>query len=389
MTLTNYPIGGASANAGGTWSIQSTNSAKVGRFHDLMFLQEGATGNSQMVQARPGVLPGGGFQSDTAPVAATAMKVISANSGLGLLIYQGAAVVERTVLAGPYLVESTSTGAPALGTADAVNPRIDRIDLQVFDGVLGDNGGVSLTQYVVTQGTASGTPVAAAAPSNSVPLAIVTLPANTTLINQSMITDKRKSAGMRGGIRPLLPGDALADVGFVFGEMRDTSAIQTPGWIDRWDIKAAAWFHIELANGVNEQMLSAQMRTTSTTTSGATELQVLTTGAVALEASTTYLVSLSLNFNTTVNNDLFGGKIRDNNTSGTTRATAAASFAFNATPIQINCTSLYTTTTAETHTFVGTLVRAAGTGTATLNVSSMCNFLTIQRLSPSGFFATA
>ena len=141
-------------------------------------------------------------------------------TGLNISVRPGAGVVERNTLVGSYVVAAYQTGQVTLAAANATNPRIDRVDLQVLDGALGDNGGTSLTQYVVTTGVASGTPAVPAAPTNSIPLCQVLLPANTTTLTGGMFTDKRRSAGLRGAARFLLPGDALSDPGFVIGEKR-------------------------------------------------------------------------------------------------------------------------------------------------------------------------
>jgi hypothetical protein len=235
MALTNQTIGG-SGIAGGTWTIQSTNTAIVGRFHDLAFLQEGSAG-SPMQSARTGCLPGPSLST----VALPGCFGVTAAGGLSCSLGRGSAFVERNTQVGPYNVHTEAVGTVTFGTANATNPRIDRVDLQVFDGVLGDNGGVSLTQFVVTQGTAAGVPTLPAAPTNSTPMFKLTLPANTVTITSGMLTDIRRSAGLRGAKRMMLSGDLLTDVGIEAGELRDTSAIRTVGTIDRWDPVSATW----------------------------------------------------------------------------------------------------------------------------------------------------
>lgn len=238
VALTNYAIGGTSGHPGGTWTIQSTNSATVGRYHDLALLMEGILGAGGFTTSRPGVLSGAADSGVAVPVG---MYASPTGSGLNINIRAGAAVVERTTLVGSYTVAIPAAGTVTLGTADATNPRIDRIDLQVLDGVLGDNGGVSLTQYVVTPGTAAGSPVAAAAPANSIPLSQVTIPANTLTLTGGMFADKRRSAALRGTTRVLLGGDLLTDPGYMVNEKR-ARLDANYGWMeDRWDPVAAVW----------------------------------------------------------------------------------------------------------------------------------------------------
>jgi hypothetical protein len=263
VALTNQTIGGAGI-AGGTWTIQSTNTANIGRFHDLATMAEGAVNSNGFTTSRPGCFVG---PADTGGLIPNCFAQAAAG-GLSVNIRRGAAAVERSTLAGPYIVVTEATGTVTLGTADATNPRIDRIDLQIFDGVLGDNGGVSLTRFVVTQGTAAGVPAAAAAPANSVPIAIVTLPANTTTITGAMITDKRKGTAVRGAIRPLLPGDSLSDVGFNAGELRDTLPIGG-STIDRWEPLSGTWQLVQdlgASGGRYTKFIASQTVTTTTST---------------------------------------------------------------------------------------------------------------------------
>lgn len=237
--MTDYAI--ASPN-GGTWSIQSTNTATVGRYHDLGFLAEGASGAGNCFkQSRPGILAG-------PPIAAASnipgAFAVAPTTGLGWNVQPGAAVVERTTLVGSYQVESTAVGTGAVTTADPSQTRVDRLDLQVLDGGLGDNAGTSVTSVKVTKGTAgSGLP---AAPINSDPLGYWTIPAGTLTLTTAMWTDTRKSASVRGATRVLLPGDLLSDPGFMVGERR-IRYHATYGWLeDVWDAAGAVWRGIKV-----------------------------------------------------------------------------------------------------------------------------------------------
>jgi hypothetical protein len=238
VALTNYVING-STHPGGTWTIQSTNTANVGRYHDLAFLQEGDLNVNQITTSRAGVLAGGGI-TGTAQTPGS-MSCTATGVALNLAANRGAAIVERTSLAGSYTVVNEALATVTLATADATNSRWDRVDLQVFDGVLGDNGGTSQTAYIVTTGVASGSPALPAAPTNSIPISKILLPANTVTLTAGMVTDIRKSAALRGADRILMPGDALTDVGFMVGEKR-IRYNATYGFLeDMWDSVNAVW----------------------------------------------------------------------------------------------------------------------------------------------------
>jgi hypothetical protein len=233
--VTDYTI--ASPN-GGTWTIQFTNSPSVGRYHDLMFLSEGAAGATNVFkQCRAGILAG--------PPVAAASKIpgafaVAAAAGLNFTVQPGPAVVERTTLVGTYGVQSTAVGTAAVATADPSQTRIDSVDLQVLDGALGDNGGMSKTSVKVTTGTPGGG--LPAAPINSDHLGSWSVPAGcTSLAATGVWTPLRKSAAIRGAVRILLEGDLLSDPGFDVGELRDTSVISTQGTLDRWDSVSSTW----------------------------------------------------------------------------------------------------------------------------------------------------
>lgn len=233
MPLTNYAI--ANPN-GGAWTVQNTNNASVGRVHDLSLLMEGSSTNLQ--KPRAGVLTAFTPATTTVP---NAFQLAVTGSGLNISVTAGAAIVDRTTPVGPYDVVSTAAGTVTLGTADATNPRIDRIDLQVLDGALGDNSGVSLIRVLVTPGLAAGVPLLPAAPANSIPLGQVLLPAGTVTLTGGMLTDTRKGTAPRGGTRILLPGDLLTDPGIGTPEFR-MRYHATYGWLeDYWDSVGSAW----------------------------------------------------------------------------------------------------------------------------------------------------
>lgn len=255
MTVQTVPI----TNSNGTvWSFAKgdtpSDSALGARFHDLAWLIEGGPGGTtQFAAARPGVFSispatnGGGY--------AAGLFCMATGSGLQVQVLAGAGVIERGTFSGASW--STFTLAGTYGyvvalksnltfTADAANSlsgtRIDRIDLVIADGPgQGDNGGVSFGQVRYQAGTV-GSGTAPNAPANSIPLGYITFPAGTTtVLTSGMFTDLRRSTGLRGAVRMLLPGDALADAGVCAGELRDTSVVQTPGTLDRWNNVSAAW----------------------------------------------------------------------------------------------------------------------------------------------------
>lgn len=278
MALTNYVIG-TTAHPGGTWTIEDTDTATVGRYRELAFLMEGATGANQLTQARPGVLTAGSLDNTTQ--LPNALRLTTASSGLDLNIARGAAVVERDTKDGSYTVVSYAPGKVTLGTADSTNYRVDRIDLQVLDGAVGDNSGTSQTAFVVTPGVPASQTLAApaSAPANSIPIGMVKMPPLTVTILATMVTDLRKSTALRGAVRVLLPGDSLTDPGFMAGELRDTTAIASSATIDRWNTVTATWQLVWDGSGAKEAYNAQHGALTGTTSTSYVDALVAGVGA--------------------------------------------------------------------------------------------------------------
>jgi hypothetical protein len=192
----------------GAWSLQSTNTAKIGRYHDVAFLGTGTSALSN--SARSGVLCS---TSNNGTYVDLWVGQHGSGTNLSVDVFAGAGVINRAGQ-GPYLAISSSTVTVTLSTADPTNPRIDLIIMRVYDGVLSD-GSTQATIEAVT-GTPASSPVAPSLPTNTgggtvaIPLAQVRVNANATGITQSNITDVRNSAGLRGGFRPMLPGDNVS-----------------------------------------------------------------------------------------------------------------------------------------------------------------------------------
>ena len=92
-------------------------------------------------------------------------------------------------LQGVYWVLNDATVNLAISAADPTNPRIDLVVLQVIDSQYG--GASDTAQLAVITGTPAASPVAPAAPSNSITLAQVAVAANATSIASGNITDRR------------------------------------------------------------------------------------------------------------------------------------------------------------------------------------------------------
>lgn len=227
-------------NTDGAWTLQSMDTALIGRLHDSAFLAQ--VGASGLVSARPGVIPSVAFSASAVP--ADLFVQALGSPAMAVQVLSGAGVIPRSGQ-GPYLALNTTTQGPlTIAASNPTNPRIDLVYWQILDHAFSDAGSPALGGYAqlgVVTGTPSGTPAVPALPSNAIPLAQVAVAANATQIVQGNITQVRKSAAPAGANRILLEGDLLTDPGFVMGEERCRYHVTYGTLVDRWDSVAQLW----------------------------------------------------------------------------------------------------------------------------------------------------
>jgi hypothetical protein len=90
---------------------------------------------------------------------------------------------------GAYTVYNDAAATATITTADATNPRIDRVCLTVSDSAY--TGTTNTVAINVVAGTAAASPTAPATPTNSISLATVAVGAGVTTIVTANITDTR------------------------------------------------------------------------------------------------------------------------------------------------------------------------------------------------------
>lgn len=192
----------------GAWTVQSTDTARVGRAHDAISLIKGASLDPST--ARSGVFA---TVSDSSNSWQDLLVVKTAAVGtLTCTIAAGGGVINRSGQ-GPVEIVNNASKTVTLTTASGANPRIDRISARHYDTALGDSlAGTTLSgaggwQVEVTDGTPAGSPVAPALPANSIALATVLVPTSAANSSSLTVTDVRQGVGVFGASRPLLPGD--------------------------------------------------------------------------------------------------------------------------------------------------------------------------------------
>ena len=137
--------------------------------------------------------------------------------------------VTTTLLATNYTfktwLESTATENVVISTADATNPRKDRI-VAKFDMTTDPNGtSGNIVSIEVVTGTPAGSPSAPATPSNAISLAIVDVAAAASSIVDANITDDRSYAQLQSTV--------LLDVARKSSTDSDTEDLQddSPTWL--------------------------------------------------------------------------------------------------------------------------------------------------------------
>lgn len=146
----------------------------------------------------------------------------------------GVAVIHRSGQ-GSYLVYTVnSITTLQLDLSDATNPCVEAVVCRLYDKNLAADSGAPLhgpyfdairgvpgasINLNGTPGTAGAPPVV---PEGCVTLAFVTRAAGApgNAVADASITDKRRSAGLLGATRVLLPGDSASEAGFLHGERR-------------------------------------------------------------------------------------------------------------------------------------------------------------------------
>lgn len=101
-------------------------------------------------------------------------------------------------LQGNYVGTNNASMSVSIAPADASQARIDLIVFKVEDTLY--SGAVNSSSIVAVTGTPAGSPVAPAAPNNSIILAQVSVPATDTTISNAQITDRRPFVAGVGGL---------------------------------------------------------------------------------------------------------------------------------------------------------------------------------------------
>jgi len=310
-------------------------------------------------------------------------------------------------------------------TAHPADPSLQRNDLiiaQQDDTGYGDGDNLWKVYQVV--GTPSGTPVdpTPSGSSDYITLARVRVTALAGTITASMIDDLRPPwAVALGGVLPVKNATDRATL-TPYDGMTIWRSDRT--WVEIYSIAAGGWlvqdaFGTSLADiqsavttpyagqlamlttGIAYVYVSgAWQRADSTAfggkryvtggtiagpTSGGTEALInVNTGSITFEPNSEYELEMQANYNCTVSGDTFNWIIRETNLSGTVIMQAAEPDVNAGIPLIVNRKFILRTTAAITKTYVGSIQRISGTGTASITASSNgSTYFIAKRLGPN------
>lgn len=168
--------------------------------------QDGMTFNGQLgrnLEVAAGYATGGTATSLTVQsgcISSVGSMKVAPVSGLTIQVYAGFCVVANSTsnLQGAYVMGSMVANQLTVATADPTNPRIDLVCATVYDP--GTSSGYSEVQIIT--GTPASSPTVPSLPANSLALAQVSVPANTTTISTGLLSDVRTYTGPAGGATP-------------------------------------------------------------------------------------------------------------------------------------------------------------------------------------------
>jgi len=231
-------------NAAGTgfWTAQSRNNALQGRtlLQGLYLATNVGGANPVPLSAnRTGVVCTSDYGADIFDLRVTV------TSGLTMSVKPGTAIVHRDGV-GPY--EGWLRPGAVSVTCDAApvsNPRNDIVVLRIYDAAQGDTvPGTGPVQIEVITGTPGAVPVdpvnvvgtISSWPVSGGGVGIALARARVSTSGVITLTDVRRSTGVLGAVRPLLPGDLLADGSNLGGDLRWTGSS-----LDAWQAVGGFW----------------------------------------------------------------------------------------------------------------------------------------------------
>ncbi|HET6916944.1 MAG TPA: hypothetical protein VFH56_12710 [Acidimicrobiales bacterium] len=205
-----------------------------------------AQATRQAFSAFLGVAPSGrplGASSGVRPGTPSSTVTVS-GSTWSCAAHSGVLDLESSAVAGPYLYATDGTDTGSITAADATNPRIDVVYVQVKDNVQDSSGSESgLIGYIA--GTPAATPVAPTMPAHSMALAQISVPKAgggnpsvswvAPMWNQAQSWSATRAFSQSIGSTTetqVVFGTSVINVGGAYSTTTGNATIVVPGWYD-------------------------------------------------------------------------------------------------------------------------------------------------------------
>jgi len=249
-----------------------------------------------------------------------------------------------------YSVTSTSTVVNlAVAASSPTLPRIDIVVAKVQDQFY--SGGTNAWSLAVVTGTPAASPVAPAAPANSLILANIAVAANATTVVNANITDKRPLAHGSMYTGPFVCTSATRPANPWQGmEIYETDTGLT------WLYNGSVWINF------SPPFWDENVNTTNSSNYTTTEI-VTDTLTTTIVTGKRYRLVHDAPYQSTVAGDNSLVRIREDNLTGTQLQIYRFNIALAATDCAGHCEALFTAAATGAKTFVITNVRSGGTGT--------------------------
>ena len=249
--------------------------------------------------------------SSTGVIGSTSLQITAqASPNMTVIAAAGwASILSSTALAGVYVVYNDAATTLTITTADATNPRIDRIVATVRDSYY--SGANNDVIFQVLPGTPAASPSAPATPSNSISLATIAVAANTTTITSGNITDTRSltssslvsqyayplaGGSINGGIVLAANAAGLTPIKFQSGTLNSPlvpGALEYDGAVHYSAPNSAGTLTTNGGRALLPATHFYALNGTRSLTAGSTSAQSMFGVAISLAASTTYEVEVT------------------------------------------------------------------------------------------------
>lgn len=334
------------------------------------------------------------------------VPVFANPSGMNVTISACAGLIANTFASasGDYLMANDATVQVTPAASSPTQNRHDIIGFQVKDNLFDSSGLNTVVPAVIQGANSAGTPSDPTLPASFIPVLRAVINAGATSpVMQSLIRKTTSEGGIlrvanateRAEITPHV-GMAIYREDRFWIEVHDGTAWRVQGvaictsTTDRDNAvtnpvsgqlavttDTDQLWHYDLATGtwryaVPGTVIGGKRRTTTASaTSGATELQVLDTGALPLVGNSQWEVVLGCNWDSNVAGDNFIPRIRQDTSAGAViQQQTVPGVGATGVPTGWRMSIPFLTTTPITKTFVATIARLIGTGTATVTPGS-------------------